>query len=87
MAVAQSARQASARTIASSATTHNGDMRAMFEAEATIPAGMTYNGASIKWLQERLSSSADNLPGLMQAFAEAEGAHNWASVGAFDPAE
>ena len=47
----------------------------------------TYNGCMIAWLQLRLTSEDDNLPGLMQAFAEAEGAHNWSSVGAFDPAE
>ena len=81
MATQQGARQASAQAVATTTLTHNGDLRAMFQAEATIAAGMTYNGAFIKWLQARLISSADNLPGLMQACAEAEGAHNWSSLG------
>jgi hypothetical protein len=34
----------------------------------------------------RLSSSEQNLPGLMQAFAEANGAQNWPSLGSFPPA-
>ena len=86
MTTQQGLRQASARAIAGTALTYNGDMRAMFEAEATIPAGATYNGAMILWLQARLSSSDTNLPGLMAAFAAAEGAHGWSSLGSFDPA-
>jgi hypothetical protein len=86
MTVAQADRQASARTIASSATTHDGDMRAMFEAEATIPAGSTYNEAFILWLQERTGSASTNINSLMAAFAEELGAYNWSSVGAFDAA-
>jgi hypothetical protein len=37
---------------------------AAFEAEATIPTGATFNEAFILWLQERLDSSDDCLPGL-----------------------
>lgn len=84
MTTQQGARQAAARTIASTTETYNGDMRAMFAAEATLAAGQTYNGALISWLQERLGSSDNNLPGLMQAFAEAESAHNWSSLGTFE---
>lgn len=84
MTVAQADRQASARDIAGTDTTHNGDMLAMFGAEATVPAGTTYNGAMIAWLKDRTGSSSNNLPGLMQEFAEGEGAHNWSSLGAFE---
>jgi hypothetical protein len=52
-----------------------------------LPAGAAYNEAFIIWRQMRLSSSDQNLPGLMQAFAEANGAHNWSSLGSFGPAE
>jgi hypothetical protein len=82
----QGRRQASARAIASSATSYDGDLRAMFEAEAVIPAGATFNSALLIWLQTRLGSSDTNLPGLMAEFAEAEIATNWSSVGHFGPA-
>lgn len=60
-------------------------MRAAFAVEATIPAGATFNEGFMLWLQARLVSTETNLPGLMQAFAEAEGATNWSSLGSFDP--
>jgi hypothetical protein len=83
MTVAQGDRQASFRTIAGDTThTYNGDARAAFEAEATVPAGATYNGAFILWLQARLTSSETSLPGLMTQFARDEGAYNWSSLGA-----
>lgn len=66
---------------------YNGDARAAFETEATVPAGATYNGAFILWLQARLTSENASLNGLMAEFAAAEGADKWSSVGAFDPAE
>lgn len=77
----QGLRQASARTIASSALDYNGDLRALFAAEATIPAGSSYNEAFILWLQARLSSAQTDLPGLMAAFAAQQGAYNWSSIG------
>ena len=81
----QGLRQASFRAIGSTTLDYNGDARAAFEAEATIPAGTDFNGAFILWLQTRLSSVDTSLPNLMQAFAVAEGATNWSSVGSFDP--
>jgi hypothetical protein len=65
---------------------YNADARLAFEAEATIPAGSTYNEAMILWLQTRLGSADDNLANLMQAFAEANGAVNWSSLGTFPAA-
>jgi hypothetical protein len=83
----QGLRQASFRAIhGGDGLTYNGDAYAAFEAEATIPAGTPFNGAFILWLQARLTSSDTNLQGLMQEFAEGEGAHNWSSLGSFDPA-
>jgi hypothetical protein len=82
----QGLRQESFRAIGGTTGTYNEDARAAFEAEATVPAGATFNEAFILWLQARLSSADDNLPGLMQAFAEAEGADKWSSLGSFDPA-
>lgn len=81
----QGLRHASFRAIASTELTYDGDARAAFEAEATIHATATYNEAFILWLQDRLSSSTADLPGLMQEFADAEGATNWGAVGSFDP--
>ena len=90
--MAQGDRQASARTIASTTETYNGDMMAMMAAEilaadpeAVVPD--TYNGLKIAWLQLRLTSEDTSLPGLMAAFAEQQSAYNWSSVGAFNPAE
>jgi hypothetical protein len=37
--------------------------------KATVPFGATFAEAFILWLQERLGSSDDNFPGLMQEFA------------------
>jgi hypothetical protein len=84
--VQQSARQASFRAIhGGTRRDYNGDARAAFEAEATIPARAIFNDAFIIWLRTRLSSSDESLPGLMQAFAEANGAYSWSSLGSFDP--
>lgn len=82
----QGLRQSSFRAIGGTTGSLNEDMLAAFAAEAVIPAGASFNGAFILWLQARLSSADDSLPGLMQAFAEANGAHNWSSLGSFDPA-
>jgi hypothetical protein len=51
-----------------------------------VPAGTSWNGAFILWLQARLSSSDTNLNGLMAAFAAQEDADSWSSLGSFDPA-
>lgn len=77
----QSLRHASFRAIGSTAGSYGDDARAAFEAEATIGAGQTYNEAFMLWLQDRLTSTATNLPDLMAEFAAAEGATNWGAVG------
>jgi hypothetical protein len=85
-------RQASFRAIHGQAADrpYNADALLAMQTElelAELPVPSTYNGRMIAWLQLRLSSSDDNLPGLMQAFAEVNGATNWASLGSFSPAE
>lgn len=79
----QGARQASARTIAGTTEHYEGDLRAMFEAEATIPAGTTYNGAFLLWLNERNGVTDTNINDAMQRFAAGEGPFNWSSLGPF----
>ena len=83
----QGLRHASFQTISSTTgNTYNEAARAAFETEATVPAGATFNEAMILWLQARLSSVDTNLPGLMAAFAAAEGVDNWNSLGTFSAA-
>lgn len=83
----QGLRQASFRAIGGTTSDYNGDARAAFEAEATIPAGSTFNEAFLIWLKTRNSSSVNNLQQQMNAFAIANGAANWTALGSFDPAE
>lgn len=77
----QGLRQESARQTGGTETTYEGDLRALFEASTTIPAGRTYNEAFILWLQSIVGSTSDNVNDLAQAFAETTGAYNWSSVG------
>lgn len=85
----QGLRQASFQAIhGGTGREYNGDamlaMRTELEA-ASLAVPADYNGRMIAWLQFRLSSSDDNLPGLMAAFAAAYGADNWSSLGSFAP--
>lgn len=77
----QGTRQASARTIATSTEHFEGDLRALFEAEATIPAGSTYNGAFLVWLNDRNGVSDTNINDAKQRFAAGASAYNWSSLG------
>ena len=61
------------------------EQRAAFEAEATVPAGASYNGAFIAWLQNRLSSSKTSINGLLAEWAAAESVDRYNSIGEFDP--
>jgi hypothetical protein len=76
-------RQASFRAIGGTAGSINEDMLAAFATEAPVPPGTSFNGAFILWLQARLESSETDLNSLMTAFAVANGATNWASLGSF----
>ena len=81
----QGLRQQSARDISltPTANNYNGDVRLMFEAEITIPAGATFNEAQLIWINSRLSSTYTNLTEAMQAFAESQGFDNWSAMGTF----
>jgi hypothetical protein len=88
MSTQQGLRQASFRAIGGTTGTYDGDAMAAIATEleaAEIAVPPDYNGRLIAWLQLRLSSSDPGLNGLMQAFAEAHDAFNWASLGSFDP--
>jgi hypothetical protein len=80
----QGQRQASARAIhGQTGRDYSADMRLMFEAEATIPAGSTWNEAFLIWLNTRLAASHSSLPGAMAAFAASLGVRSWGEVGTF----
>lgn len=84
----QGHRQASARAIhgLSGERTYNGDLRAMFEAEAVVPDGTSWNGACLIWINFRLGTTETSLPNAQQAFAESLGVSNWSAVGTFGAA-
>jgi hypothetical protein len=68
----QALRQASFRAIhGGPGSDFNSDAMRAFATEAVNPAGTTFNGAFIIWLQTRLGSSETNLADLMNAFAVA----------------
>lgn len=74
----QGDRQEFFRAISGTATDYNGD----FLAAAAIDSFTgEFNGVFIEWLQDRTGSSATNLDGLKQEFAELAGTHNWESTG------
>jgi hypothetical protein len=57
-----------------------------FRTELEAAMQTTAHGMLIAWLQLRLDSTEENLPALMAAFAAANGAQDWASLGEFPPA-
>jgi len=78
----QGARQQSARDTAGTTEDYNGDLRALFEASTTIPAGSTYNEAFILWLQSVTGSSEGNVNDLAALFASQQtDVYNWSSLG------
>lgn len=83
MTTQQGLRHASARAIAGTADTYDGDLFAMFEAEATVPPGSTFNEAFLLWLNERNTAADTNIADAMQRFATSQSAYNWSSLGTF----
>lgn len=79
----QGLRQASFRAIGSTTGTLEQDMLAAFAASTPTRVVGTFDERLMLWLQDRLSSSDTNLPGLMQAFAASKSAGNWSSLGTF----
>src|SRR5882672_7716492 len=77
----QGDRQATVRTATGTALPFTGDWHALFT-QATIPAG-PFTGRLLAWINAQLSTSYTNVNVAMQAFAAAQGAYNWSSMGAF----
>ena len=78
----QGVRHQSARDTAGTVDTYNGDLRALFNAVATVPAGSTFNEAFMLWLQSVTGSSSDNINDLAALFAsQQDDTYNWSSVG------
>lgn len=77
----QSDRQASVRAITGTAGAYEGDWHALFDL-AGIPAGH-FNGRFLQWLQLKISPQLSEINGAMQAFAAANGAGNFSSLGTF----
>lgn len=83
MATLQENRQTSARAISSTTEAFNGDFYALFEAEATIPAGTGWSEACLIWINTRLGTSHTNLADAQAAFAADQGVDKWDSIGTF----
>lgn len=73
------AQQASIRAVTGTEYSYNGDWHALFDLDG-IPVG-EWNGRLLAWINTQLVPDYADLPGAMQAFAEAQGAPNWNSMG------
>lgn len=78
---AQGARQASVRAVTATAETYEGDWHHLFDANS-LPAG-TYDERLLRYINLKLTKAYTNLEEAMQAFAVANGAANWSSLGTF----
>lgn len=77
----QGTRQGSARTIHGEAgRTHSSDFRRMFGEEVVVPAGMSWNGALLLWINDRLSTAYTNVNSAKVAFARSLGLDRWADI-------
>lgn len=75
----QSLLQASIRAITGTQNTFEGDWHALFDLDG-VPAGM-FDGRLLRWINLQLGSSYTNLPEAQGAYATAQGAYNWSSLG------
>lgn len=80
----QSAKQASIRAVTSTANTYEGDWHALFD-RSSIPVG-TFDERLLRYLNVKLAATYTSLPEAQQAFAAANGAANWTSLGTFSAA-
>lgn len=78
----QGLRQASVRAVTGTSLDYNGDFYSLF-VQKGITAG-DFDGMMLQWLNHWLGKTYDNLPGAMAAFAAANGADTFSSVGTFD---
>ncbi len=81
MATNQEARHLSVRNQTGTSRTYNEDWIALFDLDGVI-AG-TFNERFIRWLQDKLTTTENNVNNLMQEYAESKGYANWVSMGAF----
>lgn len=77
----QGDRQASVRAVTGTSGTYEGDWHALFDANS-LPVG-TFDERLLRYINAKLTKSYTNLPEAMQAFAAANGAANWSSLGTF----
>lgn len=77
----QGLRQASLRAVTGKAYDYNGDWIARFEL-AGITTG-DFNGRMLAWLNVKMGTTYNNLPGAKAAFAILQGATNFSSIGTF----
>lgn len=75
----QGLRQASVRAVTGTSGTYEGDWHALFDL-AAIPAG-DFDGRLLAWINKQLAAIYTSLPEAQQAYAAAQGAYNWASLG------
>lgn len=78
----QGLRQKTVRALTGRALTYVGDWHALFDQEG-IPAG-TYEGRQLRWLNQVMGTSYDDIREARQVFAEQNGAFNWQSMGEFE---
>lgn len=79
---AQGDRQAILRASTAKAFDYNGDWLARFDA-AGVNANGGYNGRLLAYINLKLGTAYDNLPGAMAAMAAANGATNFSSMTSF----
>lgn len=88
----QGRKQASVRAVTGTEESYEGDWHRLFDAwgvpaelvTATATTTLTFNERMLLWLNAAMGSAYDNLAEAQQAFAEANGAANWSSLGTFD---
>jgi len=78
----QSLKQASIRAVTGTTGTYEEDWHALFDLAGI--SGGAFNERLLAYINYKLSSSYNNLPSAMQAFAADNGAYNWDSLGTFD---
>jgi hypothetical protein len=78
----QGYRQASVRAVTGTANSYEGDWHALFTVNS-IPEG-DYDGRLLAWINLKLSPAVfTEINSAMQAYATAQGAANWQSMGTF----
>lgn len=77
----QGLRQKTVRALTGRALTYTGDWHALFDQEGIIEG--PFNGRMLRWINGVMGASFTSVGQAKQAFAEANGAFNWESMGEF----